>query len=181
MATQKSSVFRLTCKKTRMKKLSNYCPMLLLALVVPLLSSCGSAVKKAEKSINAESLLSEIKTLSSDDFEGRKPGSPGKKKTVGWIEQQFRQMGLKPGNPDGTYIQKVPLAGVTSKDVTEISVKGKKLALDAQKDYYRAVEPLRAERGREQSTDIVFVGYGVVAPEYGWDDYRASTSEERRF
>src|SRR5580700_5350001 len=102
---------------------------------VMLLGACGSPLKTAQSSINAESLLSEIKTLSSDDFEGRKPGSPGEEKTVSWIEQQFRQMGLKPGNPDGTYIQKVPLAGIASKDKTEISVRGQKLALTSKKDY----------------------------------------------
>src|ERR1700744_1785736 len=53
--------------------------------------------------ISADSLLSEIKTLSSDDFEGRKPGSAGEQKTIAYMQQQFQQMGLKPGNPDGTY------------------------------------------------------------------------------
>src|SRR6202012_2399026 len=80
-------------------------------------------------------LLSEIKTLSSDDFEGRKPGSEGEKKTVAYIQQQFQQMGLKPGNPDGTYLQKVPLAGIPSKPSPDISVKGRKLELASGKDY----------------------------------------------
>src|ERR1700675_4351976 len=93
----------------------------LLAPVVTLLGSCGSPLKTARASITADSLLSEIKTLSSDEFEGRKPGSAGEEKTVAWIEQQYRQMGLKPGNPDGTYVQRVPLAGITSVDKTEIS------------------------------------------------------------
>ena len=72
-------------------------------------------LQPALDAINADSLLSEIKTLSSDDFEGRKPGSEGEQKTIAYMQQQFQQMGLKPGNPDGTYLQNVPLAGITSK------------------------------------------------------------------
>src|SRR5580698_6035563 len=59
-------------------------------------------LKPSEEAITADSLLSEIKTLSSDEFEGRKPGSEGEKKTIAYMEQQFRQIGLTPGNPDGT-------------------------------------------------------------------------------
>src|ERR1700742_2877492 len=65
--------------------------------------------------IGADSLLGEIKTLSSDEFEGRKPGSAGEQKTIAYMQQQFQQIGLRPGNPDGTYLQNVPLAGITSK------------------------------------------------------------------
>ena len=143
-------------------------PLLFLAA---LLGSCGSPLKTALTSINEQSLLSEIKTLSSDEFEGRKPGSPGEEKTVSWIEQQFRQMGLKPGNPDGTYIQRVPLAGITSTDRTELSVKGQKLALASKKDYI-ALSSRFVPGVEVKNSDIVFVGYGVVAPEYGWDDYK---------
>ena len=60
--------------------------------------------------VELNALLSEIKVLSSDDFEGRKPGSPGETKSIAYMQQQFQQMGLKPGNPDGTYLQNVPLA-----------------------------------------------------------------------
>src|SRR5579863_2718070 len=89
----------------------------------------------AEHTITADSLLGEIKTLASDDFEGRKPGSPGEEKTIAWMQQQFQQMGLKPGNPNGTWLQNVPLAGVTSKSQVEIGVKDRKLALTDRKDY----------------------------------------------
>jgi Zn-dependent M28 family amino/carboxypeptidase len=128
-------------------------------------------LQPAEEAINADSLLSEIKTLSSDEFEGRKPGSAGEEKTIAYMQQQFRQMGLKPGNPDGTYLQNVPLAGITSKSQADISVKGRKLPLVDKKDYI-ALSSRYVPEVNVKASDVVFVGYGVVAPEYGWDDYK---------
>lgn len=128
-------------------------------------------LKSAADSINADSLLTEIKKLSSDDFEGRKPGSDGEQKTIAWLQGQFHQMGLQPGNPDGTYLQSVPLAGITSKPHPDIAVKGKKLALVEKKDYI-AVSSRYVPKVEVKASEIVFVGYGVVAPEYGWDDYK---------
>src|SRR5580704_19528106 len=103
-----------------------------------ILTSCAqnpqANLQRALGNISADSLLSEIKTLSSDDFEGRKPGSAGEVKTIAYMQQEFKQMGLKPGNPDGTYLQNVPLAGITSKSRAEIAVKGRKLSLIDKKD-----------------------------------------------
>jgi Zn-dependent M28 family amino/carboxypeptidase len=139
------------------------------------LSSCSKNqqidLQPALNSINSDSLLSEIRTLSSDDFEGRKPGSAGEQKTISYMQQQFQQMGLKPGNPDGTYLQNVPLAGITSKSRVDISVKGRKLPLIGKKDYI-ALSSRYATEVNVNDSGIVFVGYGVVAPEYGWDDYK---------
>src|SRR5262245_35332573 len=58
-------------------------------------------------------ILEHIKALSADDMEGRAPGTAGEDKAVAYIEGQFKQIGLQPGNPDGTYVQKVPLVGIT--------------------------------------------------------------------
>jgi Zn-dependent M28 family amino/carboxypeptidase len=139
------------------------------------LGSCSrnqqSNLQSALDTISAGSLLSEIKTLSSDDFEGRKPGSAGEQKTIDYMQQQFRQMGLKPGNPDGTYLQNVPLAGITSKSQPDIAVKGRKLPLVDKKDYI-ALSSHYVPEVTVKDSGVVFVGYGVVAPEYGWDDYK---------
>ncbi|MDE3198254.1 MAG: peptidase M28, partial [Acidobacteriota bacterium] len=135
-----------------------------------LLAAC-SKPQATFDSINSDSLLSEIKTLSSDEFEGRKPGSAGEEKAVAYLQQEFQQMGLKPGNPDGTYIQKVPLAGITSKPDVDITVRGKKLAIENVKDYI-AVSMRYTPEVSVKDSGIVFVGYGVIAPEYGWDDYK---------
>jgi Zn-dependent M28 family amino/carboxypeptidase len=130
-----------------------------------------AALQPALDSISADSLLSEIKVLSSDEYEGRKPASPGEAKTIAYMQQQFQQMGLKPGNPNGTYLQNVPLAGIISKPTVDISVKGKKLPLENLKDYI-AVSQHYEPVVDVKNSGIVFVGYGVVAPEYGWDDYK---------
>jgi Zn-dependent M28 family amino/carboxypeptidase len=139
------------------------------------LSACSqnqqASVQPALDTINADSLLSEIKTLSSDDFEGRKPGSPGEQKAIAYMQQQFQQMALKPGNPDGSWLQNVPLAGITSKTQPVFSAKGKKLALTVNKDIV-ALSSRYVPHVDVSNSDIVFVGYGVVAPEYKWDDYK---------
>ena len=65
----------------------------------------------AAPAISVPALLEHVKVLSSDQFEGRAPGTHGEDLTVAYIEDQFKKVGLKPGNPDGTYIQKVPMVG----------------------------------------------------------------------
>ena len=73
--------------------------------------------------ISAETLLKEVEQLASDEFEGRSPGSTGEVLTVAYLTEQFRALGLEPGNPDGTWVQNVPLVGITpvSGDTLSIS------------------------------------------------------------
>jgi Zn-dependent M28 family amino/carboxypeptidase len=130
-----------------------------------------STLQPALDTINSGSLLNEIKTLSSDNFEGRAPGTPGEDKTIAYLEQQFQQIGLAPGNPNGTYLQNVPLAGVTSKADAQFTVKGKRLPATNLKDYV-AISRRYTPKVDVKNSDIVFVGYGVVAPEYNWDDFK---------
>ncbi|MDT5262752.1 MAG: hypothetical protein QOC61_1756, partial [Acidobacteriota bacterium] len=128
-------------------------------------------LKPALDSVNADDLLRHIKTLSSDEFEGRGPGTHGEELSVKYITEQFQRLGLKPGNPDGTFVQKVPLSGVRAEPQLSISVGGKQLSYNSPDDFVAA-----SRRSTPQvdvtDSDIVFVGYGVVAPEYGWDDYK---------
>src|SRR5579871_964917 len=122
---------------------------------------------------SASELLDDIKTLSSDKFGGRGPGSAGEKLTVDFITERFKKLGLKPGNPDGTYVQKVPLAGITPEIKEELSFTGaggKKLAFKYRQDYVAFTNRVTPDTGFD--APLVFVGYGVVAPEYGWDDYK---------
>ncbi len=127
--------------------------------------------KPASDSINAADLLKHIKVLASDEFEGRAPGSKGEELTVKYLAEQFKALGLKPGNPNGTYTQDVPLAGITSAPTASFTVGGKKIDLKFPDDYVASSARLQSIVQAENS-DIVFVGYGVVAPEYGWDDYK---------
>ncbi|MFY9607787.1 MAG: M28 family metallopeptidase [Blastocatellia bacterium] len=128
-------------------------------------------VKSAVDSMSSGDLLTHIKVLASDEYEGRGPGTPGEEKTVNYLTEQFKKLGLKPGNPDGTYIQKVPLAGFTSQPTASFSAGNKKMDLTNLTDYV-AVSRRFVPDIRVDNSEMVFVGYGVVAPEYGWDDYK---------
>jgi Zn-dependent M28 family amino/carboxypeptidase len=127
--------------------------------------------RSAVEAITAADLLKHIKILASDAFEGRAPGSRGEELSVAYITAQFKALGLQPGNPDGTYIQEVPLAGITSTPTATFTIGGKTTALHFPDDFVAGSERLVPEIKAENS-GVVFVGYGVVAPEYGWDDYK---------
>jgi Zn-dependent M28 family amino/carboxypeptidase len=134
-------------------------------------ASFPAELKPALDSVTSDDILRHIKTLSSDEFEGRGPGTKGEELSVKYITEQFQRLGLKPGNPDGTYVQKVPLAGFRSEPDATFKAGGKEMHLENLKDYV-AVSRRYEERVNVDDSDIVFVGYGVSAPEYGWDDYK---------
>jgi Zn-dependent M28 family amino/carboxypeptidase len=129
------------------------------------------AVNTAADAITSDGILTHIRNLAADSMEGRGPGTPGEEKATAYIEGQFKSLGLKPGNPDGTYIQKVDLVGYTAHPTLSLTVKGKKTDLKWPDDYVASSRHDRAQT-KVDSSDIVFVGYGIVAPEYGWDDYK---------
>ena len=118
-------------------------------------------------------ILDHIKVLSADDMQGRAPGGAGEAKAVAYIESQFKAIGLQPGNPDGTYVQKVPMVGITGADKEPLTFsKGSQRVALKWKDevvaWSRHMEPLSAVK----DSDIVFAGYGVEAPEYNWNDFK---------
>src|SRR5882724_6319533 len=128
-------------------------------------------LQPAFEAITPDGLLAHIKVLASDEFEGRGPGSKGEDLSVKYITDQFKQIGLKPGNPDGTYTQEVPLAGIKSEPRMSFVVGDQTMDLKYSDDFVASSARLQPEIKIEKS-DVVFVGYGVVAPEYGWDDYK---------
>ena len=128
-------------------------------------------MQPALEAITPDGLLAHIKVLASDEFEGRAPGSKGEDLSVKYITDQFKKIGLKPGNPDGTYTQEVPLAGIKSEPQMSFVVGDKTMDLKYPDDFVASSARLQPEIKIEKS-DLVFVGYGVVAPEYGWDDYK---------
>lgn len=128
-------------------------------------------IKPAFAAIQANDIMQHTKVLSSDEYEGRGPGTKGEELTVKYLTEQFQRLGLKPGNPDGTFLQKVPLAGFTAQATASFTAGGKKINLEFPKDYV-AVSRRFVPESKVENSDIVFVGYGVVAPEYGWDDYK---------
>src|ERR1700722_11644111 len=116
--------------------------------------------------------LAHIRTLSSDEFQGRAPGSKGEELSIAYIEKQFRDAGLEPGNPNGTYIQDVPLAGINPDPNMQLTFTGhgKKLDLAYQKDF--VAQTRRFMDSVSVDADMIFAGYGVQAPEYKWDDFK---------
>jgi Zn-dependent M28 family amino/carboxypeptidase len=159
-----------------------------LALCIPACSgapdkSAGSAPKQAAAppqmplasmpKIEAQPILEHIKVLSSDEYEGRSPGTKGEDLSVKYIEDQFKQLGLKPGNPDGTYSQKVPLVGITAKETKPLTVtKGARKQTFKWADQVVAWSKHVADGASLDQSDIVFAGYGVDAPEFNWNDFK---------
>ncbi len=128
-------------------------------------------VLEAAQTIDSVRLLQQIRDLSADSMEGRTPASPGEVKTVAYLTKQFQSIGLEPGNPDGTWVQNVDLIGYAPRPTASFAVAGKQIPVRFPENF---VGSSRHERAETKVTDseIVFVGYGVVAPEYGWDDYK---------
>jgi Zn-dependent M28 family amino/carboxypeptidase len=125
----------------------------------------------ALETINADDLMRRIEVLAHDSMEGRAPGGVGEERTVRYLESEMRRIGLAPGNPDGTYVQNVPLVGLTSNVTGRLTIGGTTIELEGPRDFIAETRRVTPEVSVENS-DLVFVGYGVVAPEYGWDDYK---------
>jgi Zn-dependent M28 family amino/carboxypeptidase len=142
-----------------------------LGTVLPLALTLG-AQNAGKFDFDAKELLADIQTLASDKFEGRAPGSTGEKLTVDFLTARFKALGLKPGNPDGTYVQKVPMVGITAKVTDELTFTNgdKKVVLKFPADYVAFTSRVAADTAFD--APVVFVGYGVEAPEYGWNDYK---------
>jgi Zn-dependent M28 family amino/carboxypeptidase len=143
----------------------------LVLLVVVLAGCAGNSFESARSTISESDLVEDIKVLASDDFEGRFPGTPGGKKTEQFLEAEFSALGLEPG--DGTsYFQEVPLIEITADPTADLVVSdaGKIRTFNYGDEFVggtvRVVESVSVDQ-----SDLVFVGYGIVAPEYDWNDY----------
>ena len=134
-------------------------------------AATAAPIATAAQSIDTTELLAHVRALAADSMEGRAPGTPGEEKTVAYLTRQFQALGLKPGNPDGTWVQNVDLIGYTSRPTLTLTAGGVTIPMQSPDNF---VASSRHERDRTKidDSDIVFVGYGVVAPEYGWDDYK---------
>jgi hypothetical protein len=156
--------------------------LLVFGTVSLLVASCGERGETAYDStgldsaalaaISIETYRSHVEILSSDEFMGRKPFTKGDTLAVNYIEEQFKSLGLEPGNGN-SYFQEVPLVEVTSTPSSKVlSFAGKNGTLSAKylDDY--VIGSSRMEENIDiESTDLVFAGFGIVAPEYNWNDY----------
>jgi len=140
----------------------------------PLTTPAASATPlSAMPQIDPNAILQHIKVISDDKFQGRAPGGPGEELTVQYLSDQFKSMGLQPGNPDGTYVQKVPLVGITGAEASPLTFsKGAQKLTLRWKDDVVAWTKHVADGASIDKSDVVFCGYGVEAPEYGWDDFK---------
>lgn len=137
---------------------------MLLAIATPGLAKDGPA----QDAISPERLSADVRTLASDAFEGRAPGTAGETRTIDWLIAQFKAMKLSPGGPDGSWTQAVPLVHTR---LGQGSVRAGATPLLQGRDVY-----LSTVRGVDRvaiaDAPMVFVGYGVTAPERGWDDFK---------
>lgn len=133
--------------------------------------SCNQPATEHADTFNRDSLMQHIEVLSHDDFMGRRPFSEGEEKTVLYMRTQFDHAGTVPGNGE-SYIQSVPLVDITVKAAPEMKVQSPKgsFKLKNVEDYVLASERMDSAFSLEHE-EIIFAGYGVVAPEHGWNDY----------
>src|SRR5438034_2505416 len=125
--------------------------------------------------IDTATLMRHIRVLSADSLLGRLPGTAGEDKTVAYLEGQFKAVGVKPGNTDGTYIQKVPLVGITVKGAPTLTfAKGATRQTLKWRDDFVAWTKHVAPTAALNNSELVFVGYGVEAPEFNWDDFKGT-------
>ncbi len=142
-------------------------------LVCLLFSFAGTSTVPAAayNAITPEGILKHIRILASDEYDGRAPATPAEQKTLDYIVAQCKALKLQPGNPDGSWLQPVALWGIIAGG-GEITVRtaGSDFPLTA--DDYRVSSSQPKADIHVPDSPIVFVGYGIVAPEYGWDDYK---------
>ena len=118
-------------------------------------------------------MLADTRRLSADELEGRLPGSPGEQLAVSYLSEQFRAAGAEPGNPDGSWVQKVPLVSITPEKFTPLSVKVGGRTLSFKHDAEVVAFSQRVTGAIDlKDSELVFAGYGVQAPEYQWDDFK---------
>src|SRR5580698_8900187 len=132
----------------------------------------GTAFVAMQK-IDGERIRAHVRFLAHDLLEGRGTGQRGGDIAAEYIATQFAEYGLKPAGDHGSYMQKVPLVGITTLSDTQFSLvpkQGEPMNLKPL-DEYVAFDQTQQPQS-EVDADIVFVGYGIEAPEYNWDDYK---------
>ncbi|WP_022682635.1 M28 family metallopeptidase [Sphingobium bisphenolivorans] len=146
------------------------------ALLIPsliALSAGGAAVAApVGNAPSIETMKQVVKEISSDAYEGRAPGTAGEEKTLAYLVQRFEALGLKPGNK-GSWFQDVPLVEIDAKNVSPLTFTGGKTAVSA---IYGSEMVIATHRTGQAHIDVkdspvIFVGYGINAPEKKWNDY----------
>ena len=143
------------------------------ALFLPILAAPAAAQSPAAPGINAAQLTETVRTLASDQFQGRAPGTVGEERTIGYLIGRLQALGLEPAGTDGGWTQPVPLLHTRLGTPTTLAFdrKGTATPLAFGTDIYvSTLQP--KDRAVVENAPLVFVGYGVSAPERGWDDFK---------
>ena len=152
-----------------------YSSAALYAFLLLFVSGCQSDVDRAAESITEQSLLNHIEVLSSDEFEGRAPATRGEELTIEYLVNELESIGINPGMTDGTYIQEFPLLGqVVDRESARFNIRrGGQIAerLESHADFM-AWPSNEEERVQIRNAEVIYVGYGIQAPEFEWDDYK---------
>ena len=146
---------------------------LTIVLAVCALSCEGEpASSRGASSLSGDRISAHVQFLASDALGGRGLATPGETLATEYIATQFALAGLKPGGDDGSYFQKVPLVGVQSLPETDLSWEGagKNLGMDWLEDYVAVNH--RQQANQTIDAEAIYVGHGIVAPEFDWDDYK---------
>ena len=139
----------------------------LLLCLTAAITGCTGLGRMQAPAISAEEYARHIATLSADEFEGRKPGTAGERKTVEYLVAEFKKLGLEPGNGD-SFLQQVPIVEITAGSDARLQLGSAELKY--MQDMVIWTKRLVPEISVADSP-LVFVGHGVVAPELGWNDY----------
>ena len=135
--------------------------------------SCGNDKKNTTELVQVDqsTIAKHIERLASDEFLGRKPFTEGEVITVNYLKNEFEKLGLLPGNGN-SYYQDVPMVEITGTPSENMVISGKNgsFSLKYLKDFVATTNKVTTTVGLENS-ELIFAGYGIVAPEYGWNDY----------
>jgi hypothetical protein len=129
--------------------------------------------RAAAQQIAADYLRNQIATFSADEYEGRGPATPGDEKARAYLIEQLKQIGFETGGAKGSWEQPFDVVGVTAQMPKQWTFKGdgKAVTLDWW-DEFIAGSGVQEASGAIENAEVVFVGYGIQAPEFGWDDFK---------
>lgn len=131
-------------------------------------------VASASKSITSESIRGPMTLLASDELEGRGPATRGDALTQRYLATELESLGLAPFAPGGAWVQPVEMVGVTARVDRLVATAGKQSVTLKPSDDFMAVSGHFEPSSRLDKAELVFVGYGIVAPEFGWDDFKGA-------
>src|SRR5687768_10292725 len=147
--------------------------MISLRTLLPAIALTVASLAHAADGVDPKRLSDIVRTLASDELEGRGPGTPGEEKTVAYLTETFRKLGVEPGGENGGWIQRVPIVRtqIGTPQTLNVATGANVVNLTQAREVY--VNTVRkVDRVTIREAPLVFVGHGVTAPERHWDDYK---------